>query len=81
MSTLSLFSQKVSTKPGELQLQSYVSGILRLTLLASEIVEAVLDGRQPAEMQLRDLMEGVTIDWSQQHRFRTSLPARYTSAS
>jgi hypothetical protein len=55
---------------------SYVSGILRLTLLASEIVEAVLDGRQPAEMQLRDLMEGVTIDWSQQHRFRTSLPAR-----
>ena len=29
---------------------TYVSRILRLTLLAPEIVEAVLDGRQPTEM-------------------------------
>ena len=35
---------------------SYVSRVLRLTLLAPEIVEAILDGRQPAELQLDDLL-------------------------
>jgi len=35
---------------------SYVSRVLRLTLLAPEIVEAVLDGRQPAEMTLAVLI-------------------------
>ena len=42
---------------------SYVSGILRLTLLAPEIVEAILDGRQPAELQLDDLLKGFPVDW------------------
>ena len=37
---------------------SYVSRVLRLTLLAPEIVEAILEGRQPAELQLDDLLEG-----------------------
>ena len=37
---------------------TYVSRVLRLTLLAPEIVEAILDGRQPAELQLDDLLEG-----------------------
>ena len=40
---------------------SYVSRVLRLTLLAPEIVEAILDGRQPAELQLDDLMEGFPL--------------------
>ena len=35
---------------------TYVSRVLRLTLLAPEIVEAILDGRQPAELQLDDLL-------------------------
>lgn len=31
---------------------SYVSQVLRLTLLPPDIIHAVLDGRQPAELQL-----------------------------
>jgi hypothetical protein len=45
---------------------TYVSRVLRLTLLAPEIVEAILDGRQPAEMQLDDLLEGFPLEWSAQ---------------
>src|ERR1700720_1203839 len=36
--------------------ESYVGRILRLTLLAPDIVEAVLNGRQPPEMTLAVLM-------------------------
>ena len=42
---------------------TYVSRVLRLTLLAPEIVEAILDGRQPAELQLDDLLEAFPLDW------------------
>ena len=45
---------------------SYVSRILRLTLLAPEIVEAILDGRQPAELQLDDLLDGFPLEWEGQ---------------
>ena len=46
--------------------KTYVSGILRLTLLAPEIVEAILDGRQAAEMQLDDLLAGFPLEWERQ---------------
>ena len=45
---------------------TYVSRILRLTLLAPEIVEAILDGRQPAGLQLDDLLKGFPLEWTQQ---------------
>ena len=45
---------------------SYVSRVLRLTLLAPEIVEAILDGRQPTEMTLAMLMRPFSVEWWEQ---------------
>jgi hypothetical protein len=45
---------------------SYVSRLLRLTLLAPDIVEAVLDGRQEDEVTLPRLLEGVAVVWGRQ---------------
>jgi len=45
---------------------SYVSRLLRLTLLAPDIVEAILDGRQPEGMTLPALMEPFPVEWESQ---------------
>jgi hypothetical protein len=45
---------------------SYVSRVLRLTLLAPDVVEAILDGRQPVELQLDDLLQGFPLEWERQ---------------
>ena len=42
---------------------SFVSRLLRLTLLAPDIVEAILDGRQPEGMTLPGLMEPFPVEW------------------
>ena len=42
---------------------SYMSRVLRLTLLVPDIVEAILDGRQPAGLQLDDLLESFPLGW------------------
>ena len=47
---------------------TYVSRILRLTLLAPEIVDAALDGRQPATLQLEDLLQGFPLVWEGQRQ-------------
>jgi len=48
--------------------ESYVGRVLRLTLLAPDIVEAILAARQPAILQLDDLMKPFPIGWSDQVR-------------
>jgi hypothetical protein len=54
---------------------SYLSRILRLTLIAPDIIEAILTGRQPSTLQLDDLFKPMPAAWSLQHtsyRFRSS---------
>ena len=45
---------------------SYVSRVLRLTLLAPDIVKAILDGRQPEGMTLPVLMGPFPVEWKKQ---------------
>lgn len=47
---------------------SYVSRVLRLMLLAPDIVEAILDGRQPEGMTLPGLMQPFPVEWERQLR-------------
>ncbi|UFW72661.1 MULTISPECIES: hypothetical protein [unclassified Bradyrhizobium] len=45
---------------------SYLSRILRLTLLAPDVIEAILTGRQPTTLQLDELLKPLPAAWSQQ---------------
>jgi hypothetical protein len=45
---------------------SYLSRILRLTLLAPHFVEAILCGRQPRQLQLNDLLKPFPVEWQKQ---------------
>lgn len=46
--------------------ETYVGRVLRLTLLAPEIVEAILDGQQPGGLQLEDLLRRFPVRWEAQ---------------
>ena len=48
--------------------RGYLGTLLRLTLLAPDIVEAILDGRQPADLGLPGLLGAVPADWSGQRQ-------------
>lgn len=45
---------------------SYLSRILRLTLIAPDIIEAILSGRQPGTLQLDDLLKPLPAAWERQ---------------
>ena len=47
---------------------SYLSRVLRLTLFVPDIVEAILDGRQPPGLQLADLLKPFPVEWERQRR-------------
>ena len=45
---------------------SYLTRVLRLTLLAPDIVETILDGRQGSEVTLARVLEQFPLEWKQQ---------------
>ena len=47
---------------------SYLTRVLRLTLLAPDIVEAILDGTQEPDRTLSQLLETLPTDWQSQRR-------------
>ena len=42
---------------------SYMTSVLRLTLLAPEIVEAILDGRQGPNVTLKRVLQPFPVEW------------------
>jgi len=44
----------------------YLARVLRLTLLAPSIVETILAGKQPANLELHDLLKPFPADWEKQ---------------
>jgi hypothetical protein len=48
---------------GERIERGFLRTLLRLMLLAPDIVEAAFDGRQPVGMTLRGLMEPLSLEW------------------
>ena len=49
-------------------LRSFVNRLLRLTLLAPDIVEAILEGRQPKRLQLEELTWAMPSGWDVQRK-------------
>ena len=47
---------------------TYMARLMRLSLLSPELVDAVMDGRQPAHITLANLMDPFPTDWKEQHR-------------
>jgi hypothetical protein len=54
------------SRPARLWWRSYLSRTIRLSLLAANIVEAILNGTQAATLQLSDLEGLFPIDWQEQ---------------
>ena len=50
-------------RPAEKIDRSYLCRVLRLTLLAPEIVELIVHGRQPEWATLPALMKGFRVEW------------------
>src|SRR5258707_14249954 len=54
--------------------RSYLSRTIRLSLLAPDIVEAILNGTQPETLRLADLEAPFPIDWQEQRAAFGFLP-------
>ncbi len=47
---------------------SYVARMLTLTLLAPDITQAILEGRQPKGLKLAMLLRGIPLAWEEQRK-------------
>jgi hypothetical protein len=47
---------------------SYVMRLLRLTLLAPDIIEAIIEGREPSGVSLERLTKTLPLGWGEQRR-------------
>jgi len=56
--------------------RSFLSRTIRLSLLAPDIVEAILNGTQPSTLRLADLESPFPIEWDEQ-RIRFGFPVRH----
>ena len=45
---------------------TYMARLMRLPLLSPEIVDAIMDGRQAADVTLANLMDPFPLDWNEQ---------------
>ena len=45
---------------------TYLTRVLRLTQLAPDLVESILDGRQPHDLTLESLRQALPEDWTKQ---------------
>lgn len=52
---------------------TYMARLMRLSLLSPELVDAVMDGQQPANITLVNLMNPFPADWKEQHRLWSTL--------
>ena len=46
--------------------ESYLGRVLRLTLLSPALIEAILEGRQPATLELDDLLQQSPVERDKQ---------------
>lgn len=60
------YSTVTELAAGEKLDRGYLGKILMLTLLAPDIVEAILDGRQPPELGVHVLRQGFPVEWGEQ---------------
>jgi hypothetical protein len=67
-----LFSEEVSSVRAIAQCEGvtdrYVARILRLAFLAPDIVEAILEGNQPAGLEIEELRHDIPLSWNMQEQ-------------
>jgi hypothetical protein len=48
--------------------ERYVARVLRGSLMAPDLMQRILDGRQPVGLTVRQLLGPPSMDWAEQHR-------------